>query len=63
MIIQMFIHFENKDYSILLSKYKDETMVRVFLDTQIKSSIKKEVSEIIEAEFKAINELDKEAKL
>lgn len=63
MIIQMFIHFENNDYTVLLSKYKDETMVRVFLDTQIKSSIKKEVSEIIEAEFKTIEALSNQEKL
>lgn len=56
-IMHLFPHFSDEQYRLLLSKYKDETMIKAFLGAEISKAV------IKEEDFKTIDLLNKEIKL
>lgn len=46
-----------------MNKHKDETMIRIFLNTHLSAVVMKEVEAIKEEDFKSIELLAKETKL
>lgn len=62
-VLNLFIHFTDEQYRLLMKEHKDEVMLKTFLGAEVSKAIVKEVERIKEEEFKSICLLDNEVKL
>lgn len=62
-VLNLFIHFTDEQYRLLMKEHKDEVMLKTFLGAEISKSVVKEVERIKEQDFKSIDILEQTEKL